>query len=64
MPKEIKDKERFINLLPKAKEIRVVKRGTQAKLKIRTERLLYTFKTSLDEAEKLIEGVKVPVREL
>ncbi len=63
MPKEIKRKEEFSTLLQSATLVRVVKKGYQAKVKARTKDLLYTFKTTSDEADAMTKGLKVTVEE-
>jgi hypothetical protein len=63
MPKEIRSKEEFQKLLPSATEIRVVKSGEDAKVKIRTKNQLYTYKTTEAEVESLTKGTKTPVVE-
>jgi Ribosomal L38e protein family len=63
MPKSIQSKEEFQNLLESATEVRVVKRGDGAKIKLRTKAALYTFKTTSEEADGLVKGTKVPVAE-
>ncbi|MDG6985144.1 MAG: hypothetical protein JRM73_00150 [Nitrososphaerota archaeon] len=63
MPKEITTKEQFEKLLEHADEIRVSRSGDRAKVKLRTEEALYTFKTTSEEADALIKGIKVPVTE-
>ncbi len=62
MPKEIK-RERFDELLPGATEIRVSRHGDSAKVKLRTKEGLFTYKTTLEEADSLVKGTKVPVVE-
>ena len=64
MPKEIMNKEDFTRLLPKATEVRVVRTGDSAKVKLRTKDSLYTFKTTSEEADSLTKGAKVPIQEL
>jgi hypothetical protein len=64
MPKEIKKKEELARLLAVASEVRVVKRGEQAKVKLRTKDSLYTFKTTSGEADALLKGTKVTVVEI
>jgi len=49
--------------LKDAVQVRVVKIEATAKLKVRTKKGLYTFKTTADEAEALVKGLKVPVVE-
>lgn len=63
MPKEIKDKEQFEKLLDDATEVRVSRAGEEAKVKVRTKRALYTFKTTTEEADSIIKGVKPPIVE-
>jgi len=63
MPKEIKDKVQFDKLLEAATEIRVTRRGDDAKVKLRTKEALYTFKTTTKEADTMLKGVKAPVVE-
>jgi len=63
MPREIKEKDKFSTLLEKATLVRVVKMGDQAKVKARTKDLLYTFKTTSEEADALTKGLKVKIEE-
>ncbi len=63
MPKEIKDKGQFDKLMESASEIRVSRRGEDAKVKLRTKDGLYTFKTTSADADVLIKGTKTPVVE-
>ena len=63
MPREIKSKEEFQKLLPAAYEIRVSRKGETAKVKLRTEDMLYTFKTTEAEVATLTKGTKTPVIE-
>ena len=46
MPIELKSKTELAKLLDEATEVRVVRSGDDAKVKLRTEKALYTFKTS------------------
>jgi hypothetical protein len=64
VPKEIADKEDFTRLLPRAIEVRIVRAGDSAKVKLRTRDALYTFKTTSEEADSLTKGTKVPIQEL
>ncbi|MEM4311283.1 MAG: hypothetical protein QXX95_02730 [Nitrososphaerales archaeon] len=59
MPKQIFTKDTFLSLLEKAQECRVVRRGDKVKLKLRTQRYLYTYITNAKEADELLEKVKV-----
>ncbi|MDV3244464.1 MAG: hypothetical protein LYZ66_04725 [Nitrososphaerales archaeon] len=63
MPLEIKSKEDFQKLAEKAIEVRVTRNGDSAKLKLRTPKVLYTFKTSGAEVEELTKGLKAEVVE-
>ena len=63
MPREVKAKDEFQKLLQTATEVRVSRRGDQAKVKLRTKDALYTFKTTSEEADSLVKGVKAPVTE-
>jgi hypothetical protein len=63
MPKEIKDKVQFERLMEGATEVRVTRRGDEAKVKLRTKEALYTFKTTTEEADSMLKGVKAPVVE-
>ena len=63
MPKEIKQKDEFSKLLQNAILVRVVKKGDQAKVKARNRDLLYTFKTTSEEADALTKGIKVTIEE-
>jgi hypothetical protein len=63
VPKELKDKEEFQKLLESATEVRVARDGEQAKVKLRTKTGLFTFKTTSEDADALIKGIKAPVVE-
>lgn len=63
MPIEVKSSEEFEKLMESASEIRVSRSGDRAKVKLRTEKALYTFKTTSEEADALIKGTKTPVVE-
>ncbi len=63
MPKEIKDKDQFEKMLETATEVRVSRKGDEAKVKLRTKDALYTFRTTSEEADSMIKGVKAPVLE-
>ena len=63
MPRELKSKEEFEKLLEGATEVRVVKTGDSAKVKLRTREALFTFKTTAEEADSMVKGIKVPVQE-
>lgn len=63
MPKEIKDRDQFDKLIEDATEVRVSRQGDAAKVKLRTKDALYTFRTTSEEADSLVKGVKAPVVE-
>ena len=63
MPKELKSKTDFQKLLSSATEVRITRRGDEAKIKLRTKEALYTFKTTGAEADSMIKGLKTPVVE-
>ncbi len=63
MPSELTTKEQFKELLKDAVEVRVVRSDETAKVKLRTKKGLHTFKTTPDEADALLKGVKIPVVE-
>ncbi|MBI3841006.1 MAG: hypothetical protein HY297_03505 [Thaumarchaeota archaeon] len=50
-------------MLPTATEVRVKKDGDSAKVKARTPTGLYTLKTTTEQVDSLVKGVKVPVTE-
>ena len=64
MPVEIQDKEKFIELSEKATECRVKKNKDNTKLKLRTEKYLYTIKLDPDEAEELVGKLNCPTLEI
>lgn len=63
MPKELKSREEFDKLLGDASEIRVVRHGDGAKVKLRRKKALYTFKTTSEDADAIVKGKKVPIAE-
>lgn len=63
MPRELKSKAEFKELLESAREVRVSRHGDTAKVKVRTKDQLYTFKTTAEDADSLVKGIKVPVVE-
>jgi hypothetical protein len=64
MPKEIFDRERFIELSENAEECRVKREGDVTKLKLRTSIYLYTLKLDSDEADEVIDELDCPIVEL
>ncbi|MDV3277460.1 MAG: hypothetical protein LYZ69_03215 [Nitrososphaerales archaeon] len=63
MPTELKSKEEFQKLLESADEVRVVRSGDNAKLKLKTKDSLVTYKTTTEEADELTKGLKIDVVE-
>ena len=63
MPKELKSKDEFQKLIGLATEVRVSRQGDEAKIKLRTKDALYTFRTTGEEADAMIKGIKTPVVE-
>ena len=63
MPSEVTSKDELRNLLKVALEVRVVRKEDSAKVKVRTKKGLYTFKTTGTEADALVKGVKAAIVE-
>jgi len=63
MPREISSKDEMGKLLAQAKVIRIVRGKDGVKLKARTAGVLYTFKTTEEEAEALVKGQKAEIVE-
>ena len=64
MPRQIDSKEEVEKLLPQAREIRLVRgKDDKVKFKVRTDDMLYTFKTTEDVAQSLTKGQKADVIE-
>jgi hypothetical protein len=64
MPTEITDEKQFVELAKKAHSCRIKKTETSVKLKLRTAGMLYTFKTTPENAEKLLKGLEIQKIEL
>ena len=64
VPIELRSKDEVLKLLGTATEVRVARRGDEAKVKLRTKEALYTFKTTSEDADALVKGIKTPVVEL
>ncbi len=61
MPRELKSKEEFTAAAEKAKEIRIVKDGDSAKVKLRTDKGLLTFKTTAEDADAIEKDTDLDV---
>jgi large subunit ribosomal protein L38e len=64
MPIEIFDEEKFIALSEFAVHCRVKRLKEVVKLKLRTKKILYTFKTDPSTAERLLRNISCDVIEL
>jgi len=64
MPKEIFDKDEFVELSKKADKCIVKKLGDMTKLKLRTDRYLYTIKLSASEADILLGQISCTKEEV
>ena len=64
VPQEIFDKEEFLTLAEKASKCIIKKNLEQTKLKLRTNRYLYTIKLDTDEANDLLGKIGCPVEEV
>lgn len=61
MPQEIFDPEKFLEIAARASEIRVRRQEDTVKLKLRTKSKLYTYKTSPEEANVILQRLSIPV---
>ncbi|MFX1408957.1 MAG: hypothetical protein ACFFA6_01285 [Promethearchaeota archaeon] len=64
MPKEIFDEEKFLELSEYAVHCRVKRIKDVVKLKLRTKKTLYTFKTDPTSAERLIRSISCEIIEI
>jgi hypothetical protein len=64
MPREIFDEEKFMELSKFAVHCRVKRLKNHVKLKLRTKKHLFTFKTSPTVAERLLRGITCEIIEL
>ena len=64
MPKEIFDEEKFLDLAEYAVHCRVKRVKDIVKLKLRTKKTLFTFKTDPIVADRLLRNLKCDVIEL
>jgi len=65
LPREVKSLKEFRGLFGGARELRIywTKEG-YAKLKLRTERTLFTYKANPSEVDRVLKDLKIPVREI
>lgn len=64
MPQEIFDPEEFLEIATRATECRVKRRGNIVKLKLKTKKKLYTLKSSPEEANVILQRIKLPIIDL
>lgn len=64
MPRELFDKKKFLELAEHAYHCRVKRTGDVVKLKLRTKKILYTYKTDPGSAEQLLRQISCDVIEL
>ena len=63
MPREIRTDEEFRKILEKASECRVIRHSESVKIKLRTPKILYTFVTKPEQADKLLKDIKIKLVE-
>ena len=63
LPKELTDEKEFVTIAERAVECRVKRLQDIVKLKLRTERQLYTFKVEPTRAAELLKQIKCEVIE-
>ncbi len=61
MPREVQTEEEFLAIVDRAVECRVKRLQDTVKLKLRTQRCLYTYKCDTATAERLIGRLKIPI---
>ncbi|MHA2005966.1 MAG: hypothetical protein ACXABO_00530 [Promethearchaeota archaeon] len=64
MPREIFDEEKFLELSEFAIHCRVKRLKEDVKLKLRTKKILYTYKTDPLTAERLLRNITCDIIEL
>ena len=66
MPEELKSIEEFMTTLDLASVcyVKRLKKSDTVKLKLRTKKRLYTFKTTPKEANKIVQCLNIPVEEI
>ncbi|MHA1916348.1 MAG: hypothetical protein ACW986_13755 [Promethearchaeota archaeon] len=64
MPREIVDEEKFLELAEFAVHCRVKRLRDVVKLKLRTKKILYTYKTDPATAERLLRDISCEIIEL
>ena len=64
MPREIFDEEKFVELSEYAIHCRVKRLKEIVKLKLRTKKILYTFKVDPQTAERILRNISCDIIEL
>ncbi|MFX1276153.1 MAG: hypothetical protein ACFFBP_01815 [Promethearchaeota archaeon] len=64
MPREIFEEEKFLELAEYAVHCRVKSTKDVVKLKLRTKKILYTYKTDPASAERLLKNISCEIIEL
>lgn len=64
MPKQIFNKDDFIQLADDARECLIVRRGDKVKIKLRKSRLMYVYVANESEADQVLREIKVDKIEL
>ncbi|MFX0173219.1 MAG: hypothetical protein ACFE9L_15090 [Candidatus Hodarchaeota archaeon] len=66
MPEELKSEEEFMATLGLASicYVKRVKNSDIVKLKLRTKKRLYTYKTTPSEANKIVQSLNIPIEEV
>lgn len=64
MPREIFDENKFVELSEYAVHCRVKRLRDVVKLKLRTKKILYTYKTDPSTAERILRSITCDVIEL
>ena len=66
MPEELKSIEEFMTTLDLASicYVKRLKKSETVKLKLRTKKRLYTFKTTPTEANRIVQSLNIPVEEI
>ncbi|UCE12335.1 MAG: hypothetical protein JSV04_09045 [Candidatus Heimdallarchaeota archaeon] len=66
LPEELKSREEFLTTLGLASicYVKRVKNSDVVKLKLRTKKRLYTYKTTPQEADEIVQNLNIPVEEV
>jgi hypothetical protein len=64
MPIEIKSEDEFLDLSKRAISCRVKRTGDIVKLKLRTKKTLYVYKTNPDKADILTKRLTIDIIEI